>query len=176
MNGLYTLYIRFMIWLGAAPPEGYEYLLPHTINKAEGGSSSLSNKDNVSYEKNRSYSLVENQCFWMIIEIVLYVAIVIGIFIILSDWLFWGTVGVTAIFLALTYTVYKDWQHAGSLGIGRATRGAFVVMLAGMLVGGYVGSYGGISVMAAGAFLGAVIGVVVLAILEVFIGLYASKN
>jgi hypothetical protein len=25
---LYELYIRFMVWLGAAPPPGYEHLLP----------------------------------------------------------------------------------------------------------------------------------------------------
>jgi hypothetical protein len=25
---LFELYVRFMIWLGAAPPKGYEYLLP----------------------------------------------------------------------------------------------------------------------------------------------------
>ena len=24
MNNLYILYVRFMMWLGAAPPEGYE--------------------------------------------------------------------------------------------------------------------------------------------------------
>ena len=27
---LYDLYVRFMIWLGAAPPSGYEHLLPKT--------------------------------------------------------------------------------------------------------------------------------------------------
>jgi hypothetical protein len=173
MNGLYTLYIRFMIWLGAAPPEGYEYLLPNTVSKAKGGCSSLSNKDNVSYEKNRFFSWVKNTCFGIIIEIVFWIVLgapfVIGIFIILSDWLFWGAVGLTAILLALTYTVYKDWQHAGSLGIGRATRGAFVVILIGVLVGSYFGA-GGINTIAAGAFSGAVIGAVVTAIAEFFIG------
>lgn len=29
----YELYIRFLVWLGAAPPSGYEYLLPKDKNK-----------------------------------------------------------------------------------------------------------------------------------------------
>ncbi|MFC1976114.1 hypothetical protein ACFLXQ_06930 [Chloroflexota bacterium] len=41
MNNLYILYVRFMMWLGAAPPEGHETLLQEIPL-------SLSDKDNSS--------------------------------------------------------------------------------------------------------------------------------
>jgi hypothetical protein len=33
--GLYELYVRFMVWLGAAPPPGYEHLLSKDVNKSK---------------------------------------------------------------------------------------------------------------------------------------------
>ncbi len=33
--GIYELYVRFMVWLGAAPPPGYEHLLRKEANKSK---------------------------------------------------------------------------------------------------------------------------------------------
>lgn len=33
MKKLYDYYIRFLVWLGAEPPPGYEYLLSDELNK-----------------------------------------------------------------------------------------------------------------------------------------------
>jgi hypothetical protein len=167
MKSVYILYIRFMIWLGAAPPEGYEYLLPNIVDKAKRGSSS---RFDTSFKKNRSFSLVDSKYFGVIIEIVFGLLFGLGIFVILSDWLIWGTVGVITILLTLVYTVYKDWQQTRSLGIGGATERAFVAMLIGVLVGVYFGISGGLTVLAAGVYFGAVIGAVVAAFIEFFIG------
>jgi hypothetical protein len=37
MMGLYELWVRLMVWLGAAPLPGYEYLLPEAERQAPAG-------------------------------------------------------------------------------------------------------------------------------------------
>ncbi|MCP4368838.1 MAG: hypothetical protein GY797_12105 [Deltaproteobacteria bacterium] len=45
MNVLYNLYIRFMVWLGAAPPPGYDHFVRDTIIETQKTDSNLPEKD-----------------------------------------------------------------------------------------------------------------------------------